>query len=117
MKQCSNEKCTQTNPQSLDCFYQNKKNKDGLQPWCKLCCSRNHAEYQIKNRDKVNKFAREWSRKNREKLNVKCKNYYVNNIDKIKDYKLRREFGITLERYEELRAVQNNACAICKQPE
>lgn len=117
MKHCSNSRCARTNPQLLDNFTKNKKSKDKLQPWCKSCCKERHAEYQIKNREKVNQIAREWSRKNKEKISVKCKSYYAGNVDKIKDHRLRKEFGITLIQYKEMSAQQNHSCAICKQPE
>lgn len=34
-----------------------------------------------------------------------------------KDWELRRTFGITLERYQQMMVAQNGVCAICKQPE
>lgn len=117
MKNCSNSSCTQVNPQPLINFAKNQKSKDKLQPWCKLCCKRRQAEYQVQNRESVNKTAREWCRRNKEKTNKKCKEYYDNNPDKVKDYKLRTSFGITLEQYRKMSASQNHTCAICKQPE
>ena len=117
MKHCTNKSCVQVNPQSLEGFTKNKKNKDGLDPWCKSCRARVHQAWQVKNRIKVNETAREWSRKNKKKLSAKCKVYYANNGDKIKDYKLRKTFGITLEQYREMSRIQNHTCAICKQPE
>lgn len=35
----------------------------------------------------------------------------------VKDANLRRHFGITLERYEEMHAEQGGLCAICARPE
>lgn len=36
--------------------------------------------------------------------------------EKAKDARLRREYGITLEEYYKVLAYQNNSCAICKRP-
>ena len=39
--------------------------------------------------------------------------WYAKNKDKYADYRL-KQFGLTLESYEELFAKQNGACAICR---
>lgn len=37
--------------------------------------------------------------------------------DKIRDYRMQREFGISLEKYNEMLAAQKGVCAICGNPE
>jgi hypothetical protein len=57
----------------------------------------------------------------KDKLNRLCKtcsreqssNWWRNNKSKKRDANLRYEYGITLERFEELKAAQNNSCAVC----
>lgn len=62
--------------------------------------------------------------KTKDKLNRLCKkcatkqsidSYKRNPKTKLR-YRLKREYGITLEQFEEMKISQNNSCAICKNP-
>jgi len=56
----------------------------------------------------------------REKQKESNKKYYFKNIDKIKVYNkknwLKRQYGITLDQYNQMLTVQDNRCAICNNP-
>lgn len=45
------------------------------------------------------------------------RDWYKNNIERKKDYDLKRHFGIGIKEYKEMLEKQNNSCAICKQKE
>jgi hypothetical protein len=60
-----------------------KANKRGLHSWCKDCCCAD---------------TRKWSADNKEMM---------------REYNLRRDYGITIDQYNELLAEQGGACAIC----
>jgi len=58
MKNCSNKKCKQVNPQSLDSFYRKSGSKHGYTSQCKYCISEfNKTEYN-KNPEKKKENAR-----------------------------------------------------------
>ena len=61
-----------------------------------------------KNREKYNKWAREYHRKNKWKYDT------PEFKRKLRSYHLKRTFGITIEEYENLLKKQENVCAICK---
>ncbi|MFN9951760.1 MAG: endonuclease VII domain-containing protein, partial [bacterium] len=58
---------------------------------------------------------------NKEKLEVASLLWKKNNPDKVKQYQrtsnLRKNFGLSMDEYEEMLAKQNNLCAICEKPE
>lgn len=58
-----------------------------------------------------------WRRDNKEKYLAIAARYRKNNRHKIKDYKLRVSFGITLDDYLKMHKRQGGLCAICKLPE
>lgn len=90
------KKCTKCGEiLGLNSFYKDKNTKDGLYPYCKACVKvlRSYQTSEQKNK---------WRKENPEKAKEshrKCK--------------FKRQFGITLERYDELFAEQNGKCAIC----
>lgn len=89
MKFCSDKFCDQSNPQPLDCFYKSKsRHKAGVGSRCKKCVLRRAAE----------------SRK---------KTGYKPSKEQNKRSALKQNYGITLERYNQMFADQNGNCAIC----
>jgi hypothetical protein len=62
------------------CFNVNRRSKDGLHSWCKVCCRRIEKErYKIVHEDKI-RAVREWQAKNL----IKTKEYKKNWRDKQK---------------------------------
>jgi hypothetical protein len=89
MKQCS--QCKEIKEDS--CFVKSKKTLSGLASECKEC----------KKKYLVNKeYHKEYYALNKESINKKHRNNH-----------LFRNYGITIEEYEDLKEKQNNKCAIC----
>jgi hypothetical protein len=100
---------------------------------CRSCHNVYMREYNLNNRDKINKRKREqyqenrgsyrsdqseYRRNNKEKVRAWHKTYYNNNKDKYRNSSLINNFGITLEQYKDMLSLQNGLCAICgKSPE
>lgn len=58
-------------------------------------------------------YNKEYRRKNKESLAEKKKEYYDNNKEKRQNSWYLREYGISLEDFNEMRENQQNRCAIC----
>lgn len=86
-----------------------------------LDCKRKYEREYLLNNPNVREKAKERSRKhhldNLEKANDKSRQYYYQNKDRAKvwskDYRLRRDYGITLEDYQSMLTSQSSGCAIC----
>jgi hypothetical protein len=110
------------------------KSKDGLRPECKSCRGLVSARYREKNREKLRlQSARIRAEKpleikqrklddynnNKEKHRKRAKEWRLRNPDyrpcpkSLKNAKLKKNFGITLNDYESMLANQNGVCAIC----
>lgn len=98
MKICS----TCKNKKSYSEFYKNSGNKDGLTSLCKLCVKQSNNKSRNKNKEKYRVSQRTWDK---------------NNPEKIRGYKLKHKYKISIEDYELLLIKQEGVCAICKQPE
>lgn len=83
MKVCADCKQRKTNAS----FYRDRRRPDGLTPYCKVCNNRRQAEFDEKNPDSKRQKQRK--------------------------YQLKRFYGITLEKYEELFSKQKGCCPIC----
>jgi len=82
-------------------------------------------EYKNKNKEKIKEYQQQYYFDNKERIK-ECpsnspeerkkvyKKYRRNNQDKIKDYKLRKKYGISLEDYNKIFNDQNSCCMICK---
>ena len=110
---------------SVNEFHNNKKNKDGLDYWCKAC----RKKYQQNNREKKFAYGRRYRQKNKERLAVqklayyqknraqilmKKKKYYQENRDMMVNGELLRSYGITTAQKAERIRSQNGKCAICE---
>jgi len=137
MKTCS--KCKET--KELKEFYKNKRNKDGLNLFCRACdkvkrsneaAKHGYQSYYEKNKEKVLSQSKTYYYENKEKVNQRHteysknnpeinrksrKDHYWRNRDKLlegnREYRYMRNYGLTLERFDEMRAEQNHRCYIC----
>lgn len=69
---------------NIEDFYKNAKRKDGRQTFCKVCSNARRIQ---------------WGREN---------------PDKIRKYKLRNDYDLSVEDFELMLKEQNNRCKICK---
>jgi hypothetical protein len=60
-------------------FCKNKKTKDGLESWCKVCKSAYNKIWRAENRDGVSEYNKKWNAENKE--------YFKNNKEKLSAYK------------------------------
>ena len=111
--------CVQYKPTS--CFHKAKKEKDGFQYQCIDCSKQYHAKRYIEQKDRLKVQLKKYKEENKEKLEVASLLWKKNNPDKVKQYQrtsnLRKNFGLSMDDYEQMLAEQNNLCAICEKPE
>ena len=102
--------CRQT--KSLSEFY--TKGKSGHTARCKECHNRSRAVYRVTAKEKVNAKKREHYER--------CRESYLayNRSDKrrasVFKWKLEKQFGITVEQFDEMLRKQGGACAVCGRP-
>ena len=96
-KQCT--KCLKT--KDLEDFHKDKNNPDGRVYYCKKCNA---------------KRVKKWQKKNKKRISLQKKSYH--NDPKVKERQWRtyvkRTYGITYKKYEQMLKDQNYCCAICK---
>lgn len=61
-------------------------------------------------------YSRKWAKDNPEKLKARKRRWYKKYKRELRDAKLRKLYGVSLEEYEEMLKIQNNVCAICGKP-
>lgn len=93
----------------IDNFYRNKRNKDGFNIWCKPCASKKQRENNIK--------VGGWYKRNINKYREYRKRWRSGNKNKIHQYTIKQEYGITIEQYNEMLVMQDGRCAICSEYE
>lgn len=97
VKRCS--KCGFDKP--LDLFGNDAKHSDNKKSRCKECLAEDEQQRLARDPEKYKAISRNWWRKNK---------------DHKRNYDLSRRFGISSGEYAVLLALQENKCAICKQP-
>jgi uncharacterized protein YifE (UPF0438 family) len=95
LKKC----CTCNTSFTIDNFYRNKHYVSGYSYNCKEC-------------DK--KAQKIWRQNNRKKALKLSKNWKDNNQDKVYIAKLKREYNLSIEEFENMFVKQNKKCAICE---
>jgi hypothetical protein len=86
--------CKQSLPATREFFFADKSRPGGLYHRCKSCRAR------LRNLDADRKWNKKWRASRREQL---------------RDYDLKRRYGISLKEYSEMLAAQNGCCAVCKE--
>jgi hypothetical protein len=111
MKQCA--KCGAVKP--IDDFYRATGTRDGHRGECKVCNLAAKKAWYLANRDAVKAKVKRWQQDNAERHNAQQRSRRQDPARKRKerDGHLRRKFGITIERFEEILATQGGVCAIC----
>jgi len=96
-----NKKCPKCGKiKILTDFHRNKKTKDGLCCWCKLCNNETATNYRLANPDRVKTYRKKW--------------YYGGGGEYKKwEYCIKKKFGIDGKHYKEILKSQNYNCAIC----
>jgi len=90
-KHCKKEK-------SIEDFTRNRAKKDGLNIYCRACCT-----------DKLNY----WKQNNKSLTTEYKKRYRDLNRKEIRDYGLRYRYGINSEQFDKIFESQGRLCAIC----
>ena len=113
MKTCT--KCKLNKP--LDKFHKDTRNKTiNTHSWCKECTKKYHKVYyqanktHIKERQKIHD--KTYRQANKERVAKRKEKYYHSNSERLKNSKLLRKWGLTIDDYNRLLLEQNNKCAI-----
>jgi hypothetical protein len=95
-----------------------KGHKGRRQTLCKVCAAAHLRQWRDKNKDHVDAYHREYRKRPDQvvkKLDYNKKRYHAN-PEVFRDKYLQRTFGISLDDYNRLLALQGGVCAICSQP-
>lgn len=122
-KTCSNVICTQANPQSLENYARDSRNKDGRQARCRVCKYAENKKWALANAEKVSSYEESperkarhkettyaWRKRNKDKYNSYMRK---KNKDAYPEARLQR-YGVTRDQHDRIYASQGNVCAICK---
>lgn len=99
--------CGQGKPRSE--FYEQKRAKDGRNPYCKVCARRIAGVNYRKNIERRREQNRAYHKLHKERLK--------RSTEDSRRLTLARNFKLTPEQYQQMLDSQGNACAICRQPE
>lgn len=104
-------------PEYASKYYQKNKEKLSKRKYDKKW----HRDYYVKNREKMIAYAKQRHIEHPiistpERI-AKTKEWVKNNPLKVRDKRLKRHYGISLEQYEAMIKLQNGVCCICLKPE
>ncbi|MET1001827.1 MAG: endonuclease VII domain-containing protein [Acidimicrobiia bacterium] len=110
--------CSCDETKSLNEFYANPSGRDGTRPECKVCTKARRREWYASNREREIERVTEWQRANPDRVKATMDAFRAAGRKKLSDRKshLKRNYGLTLDQYEEMLAAQGGVCAICRQP-
>jgi len=86
---------------------------------CKVCCRKRHRELWHKNRDFMHQYHRRYRKEHPEKRWDKVHPDRARNLQQRcgRKYRLKFEFGITLEEYDRMFKLQEGKCYLCHIPQ
>ena len=103
-------------------FGKNKLRKSGLDTYCKQCRYEGNKVYRLANAEKVSSYRKNYYVEHQEVEKTKMKDYREKKTTSTdarkqqRERRLKKDFGLSLEHYDELLQQQNNVCAICGNP-
>lgn len=114
----------------ISLFYKDSKKPDGYRPDCKMCFLERNKDYYLKNKEVIRNRVKKYSKNNSEKIREYRKTYHEKNKEKLKKYqqdryyngngrlenlesKLKKNYNLTLDGYNDLIVKQKGVCAIC----
>jgi len=102
----------------IDQFY---KRKNRFMTQCKDCIKEKSKKWVQNNKEKHKENCKKWIKKNYLRYQETNRRYYRDNIKHIKTvyrkYKLKSQYNMTPEQYDEMFNNQEGKCLICKRPE
>jgi len=105
--------CAEDKP--IEAFYRDAGCADGHRPECKACTLTEKAWRHAQNPEPARERTRQWQADNPERVKAKNAEYIADGRKAIANRRsyLKRKYGITPERYEELLVEQGGGCGIC----
>lgn len=108
--------CEQVKDEKL--FYRHLSIKpDGIRKQCNDCRKKYRKRAHIAKPEINRKQKNNWRFVNKDEVNNKAREYRKHNFKRFKGYKVKKEFGITLEEVNKMLKEQNYVCKICNKPE
>jgi hypothetical protein len=98
MKTCRNKECSETNPQPLDNFFNDKSFSSGKMAICKTCKQAKTMAWRKDNKATYNALAVKWRDKNPERQHATD---------------IKRNYGLSIEDYNRMLTEQACKCKIC----
>jgi len=95
-------------------FSKNPQQKDGYHVYCKECVSKYHKKYYTEHREELIERERQRRATDPEKHKQYHRDYRINFPERIRNSRLLKAYGITVEEWEKLFELQERKCAICK---
>lgn len=99
--------------QEIVLFNRDRSKSSGYRSWCKTCDNINSRIQYNKDPQLRRDQRKEYYYENREDEIQRRGEFRKNNVDMHRSHKYRQLYGITLERFEEMRTSQKCSCAIC----